>query len=324
MLSASDFVDYRPSCSWPLVFTAPHGGNFCPEEVPDRKDGCMEVDWGSYELAQEVLRAFGEGTEGPPALVALKLVRPKLDANRSRADAARASREAACAWDAYHGSIEEALQKCVERFGFCLLLDIHGQSHRKGITELGYLATVGDLAQTDDALAARPRPTSIDAFLSGPPTPSRTLSPSNLLNRVLPLRGSASKAESSPTGEGADLSALVRGPNSLGGLLERSGFPCTPSPAFPSPGDRQDIPYFHGAYTTRRYGCCRTVPHGANPLPDEAQTNWASRVAGIQLELSWVGVREHDDARCQFAKALRASLESFLQTWKGWSPAPRL
>ena len=48
------------------------------------------------------------------------------------------------AWDKYHGSVEEALRGCVERFGFCLLLDIHGQSHRAGVTELGYLVTVGN------------------------------------------------------------------------------------------------------------------------------------------------------------------------------------
>jgi len=308
MLSEGGLVEYRPSDAWPLVFTAPHGGNLCPEQVPNRTEGCMETDWQSYELVDELLKAFGEGVEGPPALIALRLVRQKLDANRPRGPASKGSGEhAAQAWDAYHRSIEEALHRCVERFGFCLLLDIHGQSHRKGVTELGYLVTVEDLALSDEELGVAPRPSSIDSFL--PPQPKPICS--------------CTGRRSLQAGARQDLTALIRGPNSLGGLLGACGFPCTPSPQFPSPGDVQSVPYFHGGYTARRYGACGTVPRSGNPLSKEAQKSWGTAVAAVQMETSWAGVREHDVAKRQFAKALRSSVETFLKTWKGWAPALR-
>ena len=106
-----------------------------------------------------------------------------------------ARRVAHGAWDAYHGWIEEALREAVERHGFCLLLDIHGQSHRKGVSELGYLLTSDDLLLSDaDLDSAPPRPSSVDALLRQAP-------------------------EATP-----GIAALVRGPKSLGGLLERACF----------------------------------------------------------------------------------------------------
>lgn len=257
----------------------------------------MEVDWQSYELAEELLKAFSDHTEGPPAFVALRLGRSKLDANRARGPGSRGSGEdARRAWDAYHGWLEEAARVCVDRFGFCLILDIHGQSHRKGVTELGYLLTRDDLAQPDAALREPPRPTSLDALFR-------------------PSYGS-SNGGSLVAAEG--LAPLVRGPNSLGGLLSARGFPCTPSPDIPSPVTASEPTYFHGGFTARRYGAPDTVPAGSNPLSGAARQTWAQHVAAVQVETSWVGVRDDTTAKEKFAQALRESVDMFLKMSRGW------
>jgi hypothetical protein len=101
-----------------------------------RITGCFEPDELSFELGEEILSEFARKGTGAPAFIALKLHRLKLDANRSRATAANDDLSLA-AWDDYHCSIENALQECVKIFDFCLLIDLHGQSHRPQVTELG-------------------------------------------------------------------------------------------------------------------------------------------------------------------------------------------
>jgi len=131
-------VDVRPSTAWPVVLAAPHGGRAAPASIPDRTSGCLEPDWNSAELAEAVWHAFRERGSGvaergeAPALVVLRLSRKKLDGNRPRASACEDAAEAHAVWDKYHSSLEQCLEDCVAAFGFCLLLDIHGQSHRAG------------------------------------------------------------------------------------------------------------------------------------------------------------------------------------------------
>eukprot|EP00933_Yihiella_yeosuensis_P045385 TRINITY_DN4074_c1_g7_i1.p1 TRINITY_DN4074_c1_g7~~TRINITY_DN4074_c1_g7_i1.p1 ORF type:complete len:360 (+),score=45.61 TRINITY_DN4074_c1_g7_i1:104-1183(+) len=332
-LSADSFVEYRPSVAWPVVLSAPHGGDLLPDSIPDRTSGCFEPDWSSSELADSVWEAFKRGAGDPPALVKLNLHRKKIDANRSRAASCEPDAEEALkAWDDYHGSLAEALQACVERFGFCLLLDIHGQSHRKGVTELGYLLTSDDLLLSDGQIStAPPRPSSIDGFLRC------NFSSCNC------QASEKSQMNSSDRPDRDDLAGLVRGPKSLGGLLGQHGIPCTPSPDIPEPvtsdaiaaakASKLDVKaltgppeeaaraatYFWGGYSARRYGAPDTVPAHCNPLPPSDEAPWVKKVAAVQLETSWTGARENADARAHFAQSLHSAVVVLLETWAGWS-----
>ena len=146
--ATAGLVDARPSTAWPVVLAAPHGGRAAPASIPDRTSGCLEPDWNSAELAEAVWHAFRErdGGEaawgGAPALVMLRLSREKLDGNRPRASACEEAADAQAAWDEYHGDLAQCLEDCVAAFGFCLLLDIHGQSHRAGLCAPLSLAVV--------------------------------------------------------------------------------------------------------------------------------------------------------------------------------------
>lgn len=245
----------------------------------------MEPDEFSLELAKELRESFAASAPGSyPALVAVNLFRTKLDANRARGPAGPEPVHAV--WDAYHGAIQDALHRCVQQFGIALLLDVHGQSHRAGVTEVGYLLTSEDLLLSDTELDANPpRPSSLDALVRMPASPG--------------------------------LAALVRGGSSIGAQLCRAGFQCTPSDRHPQPVSRELLQggppmldaggmpnvstYFWGGYTTRRYGVPRSIPDHFQPLPKEP---WTEQIAVIQLE-NEVRVREDPAVRATYAAALR-------------------
>eukprot|EP01048_Picozoa_sp_COSAG05_P033945 COSAG05_NODE_13906_length_414_cov_1.434921_1_plen_66_part_01 len=54
-------MEYRPAApgsAWPVVISAPHGGDLAPDAMLDRTSGCAEPDWQSWELAVAVWDAF--------------------------------------------------------------------------------------------------------------------------------------------------------------------------------------------------------------------------------------------------------------------------
>jgi len=139
---------------------------------------------------------------------------------------------------------------------------------------------------------------------------------------------------------------LLRGAKSLGAFLESRGFRCTPSPTTPEPvkaiplhkyrearKDADDIAgksgpppeeakavtYYWGAYTVRRYGAAHTVLDDASPLPKEDQETWARNVAAIQLETSWLGVRDGILEQRTFGEGLAWASEQLLEAWLGWT-----
>ena len=287
-MATHSHVDFRPSTAWPIVVSAPHGGFAKPNSISDRTSGCLEPDWNSLELAREIIQSFLRRDDEAPAFVALLLHREKIDGNRPVCSACEevGAEEAQAAWRCYHGGLARSLEDCVARFGFCLLLDIHGQSHRPDATELGYLLTSTDLLRTDAELDAdSPRRSSVDSFLK----PGKTLS------------------------------SLIRGEDSLGSLLGKRGCVCTPSPFHPAPVSAEALQhaqhqqhdiharsgpphevaraatYFWGGYSIRRYAVADTIPPQSSPLPEESGA-WNESVAAIQLETAW-SARQSEQAR---------------------------
>lgn len=84
-------------------------------------------------------------------------------------------------------------------------------------------------------------------------------------------------------------SELLRGPTSLGGLLEPT-VASVPSPSIPSPGTDE---YFNGGYSTSRH---------AVSLP------------GLQIESHFNGVRDSPSSRSAFAETLARAVTTFAQT----------
>jgi hypothetical protein len=256
-------VEYVPG-TLPIIIAAPHGGQLEPADIPDRKEGVLTRDAETDLLAIELAAAIASRTGSRPHLILCHLHRKKVDCNRDALTGTGGNPRALATWRAFH----EAIGKARAAAGHGLFLDLHGHSHPAPRVEIGYLLSAEQLRETGPALSAFAQVSSL-----------------------------ASIARTSPdTFEG-----LLRGPRSLGGLLEESGYPSIPSPSTPHPGED---PYFRGGYNTARY---RTG--GAD-----------DGFFAVQIECPRPGVRDTRENRRRFAEVLAAALEQWLAHHSGIRP----
>lgn len=238
------------------MISVPHGGALTPASIPNRTVGTTVTDTNTVELGRALSDALRARTGRTPHLVIVHLRRTKLDANREVVEAAQGNAEATRAWEEYHAFIEQATNAVRQRSGTGFYIDLHGHGHPIARLELGYLLAIDTLNQPDAHLDA------IGAL---------TTSSLRLMAGTTSLTGSA----------------LLRGPQSLGGLLE-GRVPSVPSPSMPGPGSD---PYFNGGYSTSRHTLM---------LP------------GLQIESHYTGVRDSAASRTSFSAILADALVTFL------------
>lgn len=253
----SNYIEYIPG-DLPIVVSVPHGGALTPASIPDRTVGTTATDLNTIPLSQAVSAALTTATGKAPHVVIVHLRRTKLDANREVVEAAQGNAEAARAWNEYHAFVELAMTTVRLRYGTGFYIDLHGHGHAIPRLELGYMLTASTLNQSNAQLDA---------------TGAAMTSSLRLIAQTSSLSSSA----------------LLRGPTSLGGLLE-SRVRAVPSPSDPSPGADD---YFNGGYSTDRH--TTTLP-------------------GVQIECHYTGVRDTTTNRAAFADALTSALRTFLTT----------
>jgi hypothetical protein len=266
----------------PLIYTAPHGGDLTPDEIPDRTSGrCGGSATTTTDLETEALvramqqRHFARfGTY--PHIVINHLARRKLDANRIGLEATCGNAAAIVALGEWHAFIDIAKGAVIASSGRGWYMDMHGHGHAKQRLELGYLLTGAQLGLTDAAL---------DANRAFEDTASvRTVS------------------QAAPE----SFSALLRGPTSLGSLYAANGFPSVPSAGDPSPGADD---YFSGGDNTRRHAC------GAEASALGGVTG--GPVCGVQIETNFTGVRDTPANRQRFAEVTATVVTQYLATsWR--------
>jgi hypothetical protein len=285
-LDPVDTTRYRPGTSYfgrnhyieyiagelPIILSAPHGGSLRPAEIPDRTYGTTVTDLNTGELARAVDSALVRLTGKHAHVVIVHLHRVKLDANREIAEGAQGDPEAELAWREFHEFMADAKNAVRERFTGGLYLDLHGHGHAIQRLELGYLLASEELGLPDDSLDNRP------AFEVA--SSIRTVS----------VRSPLSFAD------------LLRGPSSLGAMLEAEGFPAVPSDSTPDPGGAE---YFAGGYNTAVHGC-----------------RDGGEICAVQIESNRVGVRDTEQNRARFAGALSRVIERYLELHFGIEVTP--
>ena len=132
----SGFIEYREGDTG-IIIAVPHGGEWDNPDIPPRTEGTSESDDDTKELGEAVTSSLCTSLGKCPHIIISYLKRSKLDPNREIVEAAQGDPLAETAWGEYHGFIEEAKKK----EGLGLVIDLHGQSHLKNSTELGYLLT---------------------------------------------------------------------------------------------------------------------------------------------------------------------------------------
>ena len=265
----NQYVEYLAG-SLPVVLSAPHGGREKPEELPDRKKGTFAFDTNTQELARAIDDAFVARTGQHPHVVICRVARRKVDCNREIVEAAEGHPLAEQTWRDFQGFIRTAQQAVVAGHGKGFYVDLHGHGHADARLELGYAHNRGELALADAELG-KPE------FVG-----KGTL-------RLFALKNPAAYP------------ALLHGPQGLGGLMEKAGFPATPSPDKPIPGE----PYFNGGYNSR------------------VHTAEGTGFAGLQIETNAKGVRDTDASRRRFAAAFVEQLATYLDAQMGLKLPPK-
>jgi hypothetical protein len=262
----NDWIEYRVG-TLPLVFSAGHGGSLEPAEIPDRSGpGIVTVrDSRTIETTLAAADAVEALVGGRPHVIISHLRRTKLDPNRGLSEAALGNPLAERAWAEYHGFIDSAKVAVTAANGTGLYLDMHGHGHEIDRLELGYLLTRSDLFYRADSIMDRD-----DGA------------------------GTSLRALAERTDE--PFSAILRGPESFGGLLEARGVPAVPAPRWPSP--QLDEPFFSGGYSTLRHGSAE-----------------GGSIDGIQIEHHWPGIRDNASNRAAYASALAEVIRIWLDRW---------
>ena len=258
----SHYIEYLPG-DIPLIVSAPHGGDLTPAEIPDRTYGTMGADRNTVDLALRIREAIKSQTGGYPYVILSHLYRNKLDPNREIVEAAQGDPEAERAWWEFQTFIDAAAKSVEDGFGEGFYIDLHGHGHEILRLELGYLLTATDLGNTNEVLSG-----------------------GSFANKSS-LRALAQSA-------GVAFADLLRGPTSLGALMEAEAFPAVPSLSQPSPGGD---PYFSAGYNTARHG-----------------SRDGGTVSGVQIECNFTGVRDTEANRQAFAEALGRALATYFST----------
>ncbi len=261
--SENEYAEYVHG-NLPIIISAPHGGEKKPNSIPDRNcSGCVtQNDTNTQELANEVVDAIQNKLGCTPYVIINRLHRSKLDANREIIEAADGNADAENAWEYYHGQVMFARDEILEKFGKGLFIDLHGHGHDIQRLELGYLMS-GNTLRDEDELEASGEESSI--------------------NHLIETNISSS-----------DFLELIRGPLSLGQIMENLGVPAVPSQADPFPFAGEA--YFSGGYNTRTYG-----------------SKNGSTIDAVQVECHQE-VRFNDDDRLEFADQLATGLIDFIET----------
>lgn len=252
----------------PIVLTVPHGGTLKPENILARRYGVVAMDANTAALSEMISEELERLYGGRPHIIFSRLHRSRLDPNREIKEAAQGEPTAEAAWRRFHDSAQKACDSMMKQHGLGLLLDIHGHRHLDARVELGYLVKGDELKQSDDELNAN----------------AALIATTSI--RELDKRSPQSFA------------ALVRGPQSLGGMLEARGFRSLPSPSKPHPALLAG--YFSGAYDV--------AAHGSRD---------GGTVSAIQVECPWNNVRDKPENQRRFAQALAASLGGYFEVHFG-------
>lgn len=256
------YIEYLPG-SLPIVIGAPHGGSLKPKDMPDRKEGKVMQDAFTQELARQIRDDMAKRFGASPHLIVCRLHRSKVDCNREIGEAAQGNVLATQAHTEFHGFITQACDAVEKKSGAGLYIDLHGHRHEQELVEIGGLVTGAKLALTDAELDA-----------------------GDFVARQSSIRELDKRSPQS-------FSALLRGPQSLGGLLEARGFASIPSPAHPAPGTN---PYYNGAYSVERHG-----------------SRGRGTVSAVQIECPFTAVREKAETRVKFSGALCDALEEYFR-----------
>lgn len=261
------YIEYVPG-TYPVILSAPHGGDKAPAAIPIQPDVKPARDGGSLETTLLVQSNIKKKTGRAPHVIINHLTRNRLNANRTKDEASGGNPQAANAWEEFHVYIEAAKAWVTSACGRGHYIDMHTNGHAEGWNEMGFALTGAEL---------------------------------DLSNKELdtPARRKKSTVRALVTPPSVSFIEVLRGPTSLGGLLDAAGVKAVPSPRYPGP---KGGGFFSGGYNVRRHG-----------------SRDGGVIDGTQIENSYKYVNSGVKTREEYAAKLADAIIAFVRAHYGFT-----
>ncbi|MFK7990517.1 MAG: hypothetical protein AB8I08_31135 [Sandaracinaceae bacterium] len=259
----NDYIEYIPG-DLPIVLSAPHGGELEPDELVRDPDS-LAMDAQSLTTTRLVMEAFRARTGHIPHVIVNHVRRDRLNLNRADATPNADVPSAMQAFEDFHGFIEDAEAWVTAACGRGHYFDMHTNGGEPRWVEVGIALSKESLALEGPAFEAL-----------APMSTYRTLA------------------------ERVDISfeQLVRGEQSLGGLLEARAVLAVPSDASPNAGESD---YFTGGYNVRRHG-----------------SRDGGVIDGSQMEIHFAYINSGAETREAFARDFTSVIQDFMRIHYGF------
>jgi len=212
----NNYIEYIAG-NLPIIIVVPHGGSLIPANLPII--GIHGVDNGTFETSHLVYDSIIYYTNGCfPHMIISHLHPTVMNPAREIDSAAGTNIDARNAWYDFHDFIDTAKYDITNTWGAGQYFETHGNGHSDMWTEIGL-----GVSKT---------------YLNG--------SDSLILSRV-----GYSTVKNLCTNGGANFLDVIKGPYSLGGLLDNKGWNSVPSPSNPSPNTGG---FFYAGWNTWKHG----------------------------------------------------------------------
>ena len=190
--SSKKYIEYIPG-NMPVIISAPHGGRLTPSELLNRTCGSNEMDDNTDILIREIQKWCYDQYGLYPYIIINNLHRRKLDPNRNEGEATCGRATTKVYYDAFHDFIDDASADISAKYKKGLYIDLHGQSHSLPRIEAGY------------NLQSSAYDNNLNTTANLQKVTIKNLIENNIQNLINPFED------------------LVRGPQSLGGLMQTTG-----------------------------------------------------------------------------------------------------
>ena len=212
----NSYIEYIAG-NLPIIIVVPHGGSLTPTNLP--VIGNHGIDNGTFETSHLLYDSIIHHTNGCfPHMIISHLHPTVMNPVREIDSAAGTNIDARNAWYDFHDFIDTAKYDITNTWGAGHYFEMHGNGHSDMWTEIGL-----GVSKT---------------YLNG--------SDSLILSRV-----GYSTVKNLCTNGGINFLDIIKGPSSLGGLLDSKGWNSVPSPSNPSPGLGG---FFYAGWNTWEHG----------------------------------------------------------------------